>query len=182
MGDLAQRNLLRYYILTWNCRTCLRKILFLNLLLYQNNPVIAVCTSMGTLQTGTAHSWFAILLNGADLPKCKQIQDKKQGSSCSPHLTGLLTPWQSSTSCLQPQNYVSRSLQKEHDFAPIQSNKRNNNRIIIVFIRLRMTHQHGSYNVWPPALNQHALYPFALMFNVNAFTLLYLVQEKFLWL
>lgn len=48
--------------------------MLLSFLEYHSSPVIVVCTAMGTLQTGTAKSFFSIFVNGVNVPKCKHIR------------------------------------------------------------------------------------------------------------
>lgn len=51
----------------------LRMITFLSFLLYQSNLAIALCTSMGTLQTGAANRTFGILLMVPIFPNVSKV-------------------------------------------------------------------------------------------------------------
>ncbi len=68
----------------------MRIVRFLSFLQNQSNPVTAVCTFMGTVQTGTANSYSGIVLMVPISQNVNKQRLKILGSSCSPQLTNCL--------------------------------------------------------------------------------------------
>ena len=58
---LKKRVIIEKYMLHM-CRTCLRFVTFLSFLQYHSDPVIVDCTSMSSVLTGRANSWFCNVL------------------------------------------------------------------------------------------------------------------------